>query len=183
MNIAEIQLALDKHDLQLVDKPPNGEILVQQKTQLEQEASCFCHDGVSLQSVSGGAASEGYLGKVTLLIDGEYVDYVKAQPEQQAEPVTREGFNVWWDGDYDDSENRFEKDSAAYWAWAGWQAALAQTQQQAEPVAELQQVGPVEDMMLRRAALRSAKIVFDGRFVTKQAEPVAWMTPDGEGSV
>ena len=43
--------------------------------------------------------------------------------------------------------------------------------QQAEPVAELQQVGPVEDMMLRRAALRSAKIVFDGRFVTKQAEP------------
>ena len=87
MNIAEIQLALDKHDLQLVDKPPNGEILVQQKTQLEQEASCFCHDGVSLQSVSGGAASEGYLGKVTLLIDGEYVDYVKAQPEQQAEPV------------------------------------------------------------------------------------------------
>ena len=45
------------------------------------------------------------------------------QPEQQAEPVTREGFNEWWDGDYDDSENRFEKDSAAYWAWAGWQAA------------------------------------------------------------
>ena len=43
--------------------------------------------------------------------------------EQQAEPVTREGFNVWWDGDYDDSDNRFEKDSAAYWAWAGWQAA------------------------------------------------------------
>ena len=47
-------------------------------------------------------------------------------------------------------------------------------EQQAEPVAELQQVGPVEDMMLRRAALRSAKIVFDGRFVAKQAEPVAW---------
>ena len=44
-------------------------------------------------------------------------------------------------------------------------------EQQAEPVSELQQVGPVEDMMLRRAALRSAKIVFDGRFVTKQAEP------------
>ena len=44
-----------------------------------QEDSCFCHSGVSLQSVSGGAAPEGYLGKVTLLIDGEYVDYVKAQ--------------------------------------------------------------------------------------------------------
>lgn len=49
-----------------------------------------------------------------------------APPQQQAEPVTREGFNAWWDGDYDDSENRFEKDSAAYWAWAGWQAAQRQ---------------------------------------------------------
>ena len=48
---------------------------------------------------------------------------LEAALEQQAEPVTREGFNVWWDGDYEDSENRFEKDSAAYWAWAGWQAA------------------------------------------------------------
>ena len=43
--------------------------------------------------------------------------------EQQAEPVARKGFNDWWNGDYDDSENRFEQDSAAYWAWAGWQAA------------------------------------------------------------
>jgi hypothetical protein len=30
--------------------------------------------------VSGGAAPEGYLGKVTLLIDGKYIEYVKAQP-------------------------------------------------------------------------------------------------------
>ena len=37
------------------------------------------------------------------------------------------------------------------------------------PVLEQQQVGPVEDMLLRRAVLRSAKIVSDGRFVTKQA--------------
>ena len=37
------------------------------------------------------------------------------------------------------------------------------------PVQEQQQVGPVEDMLLRRAVLRSAKIVSDGRFVTKQA--------------
>ena len=56
-------------------------------------------------------------------------------------------------------------------------ALKAALEQQAEPVAELQQVGPVEDMMLRRAALRSAKIVFAGRFVTKQAEPVAWDKP------
>ena len=48
-----------------------------------QKDSCFCHDGASLQTVSGGAAPEGYLGTVTLLIDGEYVDYVKAQPAQE----------------------------------------------------------------------------------------------------
>ena len=48
---------------------------------------------------------------------------IRLPVEQQAEPGTREGFNNWWNGDYDDSENRFEKDSAAYWAWAGWQAA------------------------------------------------------------
>ena len=56
-----------------------------------------------------------------------------------------------------------------------------------QPVQEQQQVGPVEDMLLRRAVLRSAKIVSDGRFVTKQAaleqpplpvqEPVAWDKP------
>ena len=55
------------------------------------------------------------------------------------------------------------------------------------PVQEQQQVGPVEDMLLRRAVLRSAKIVSGGRFVTKQAaleqpplpvqEPVTWDKP------
>lgn len=49
-----------------------------------------------------------------------------------------------------------------------------------KPLTEEPQVGPVEDMMLRRAALRSAKIVFGGRFVTKQAEPVAWMDREGD---
>jgi hypothetical protein len=40
------------------------------------------------------------------------------------------------------------------------------------PVQEQQQVGPVEDSLLRRAVLRSAKIVSDGRFVTKPPLPV-----------
>jgi len=44
-----------------------------------------------------------------------------------------EAFNDWWDSDYDDSTNPYEKDTFAYWAWAGWQAALAQPAQ--EPVA------------------------------------------------
>jgi hypothetical protein len=37
-----------------------------------------------------------------------------------------EAFNDWWNSDYDDSANPYERDSFAYWAWAGWQAALAQ---------------------------------------------------------
>jgi hypothetical protein len=44
-----------------------------------------------------------------------------------------EAFNDWWDGEYDDSANPFTKHSLAYWAFAGWQAALAQPAQ--EPVA------------------------------------------------
>ena len=57
-----------------------------------------------------------------------------AQPEQQAklvqEPVAWDepsaSFNEWWDSDYDGSANPFEKDSAAYWAWAGWKTAQRQ---------------------------------------------------------
>ena len=37
-----------------------------------------------------------------------------------------EAFNAWWDSDYDDSANPYEINTFAYWAWAGWQAALAQ---------------------------------------------------------
>ena len=40
-------------------------------------------------------------------------------------------FDEWWNEDYDDSENPFQKDSFGYWAYAGWCAALAQS----EPVA------------------------------------------------
>ena len=44
-----------------------------------------------------------------------------------------DNFNEWWDSNYEDPANPFEKDSAAWWAWAGWKA--AQTVQ--EPVAWL----------------------------------------------
>jgi hypothetical protein len=44
-----------------------------------------------------------------------------------------EAFNAWWNNDYDDSTNPFRLESGAYWAWAGWKAALAQPAQ--EPVA------------------------------------------------
>ena len=54
-----------------------------------------------------------------------------ATPQQQAEPVTwdkpSDNFNDWWDGDRRrDSANPFTTDSFAYWAFEGWQAALAQ---------------------------------------------------------
>ena len=42
-------------------------------------------------------------------------------------------FGEWWNGDNDESTNPFRLESGAYWAWAGWKAALAQPAQ--EPVA------------------------------------------------
>ena len=49
------------------------------------EDFCFCGKHVSLQMISGGASNHGYLGSVTLLIDGEYVEYTRlnAAPVQQ----------------------------------------------------------------------------------------------------
>ena len=44
-----------------------------------------------------------------------------------------EAFNEWWNGEYDDSTNPFTKHSLAYWAFAGWQAALAQPAQEPWP--------------------------------------------------
>jgi len=35
-------------------------------------------------------------------------------------------FDEWWNGDNDESTNPFRLESGAYWAWAGWKAALAQ---------------------------------------------------------
>ena len=53
--------------------------------------------------------------------------------QQQAEPVAWDkpsaSFDEWWDSDRRrDSANPFQTDSFAYWAWEGWQAALAQRQ-------------------------------------------------------
>lgn len=35
-----------------------------------------------------------------------------------------DNFDDWWNEDYDDSQNPFEKDSFGYWAYAGWCAAM-----------------------------------------------------------
>ena len=56
------------------------------------EAFCYCGEHVSLQMVSGGAHKLGYLGEVTLKIDGEYVQYQKAAAPTVVDPRTREMF-------------------------------------------------------------------------------------------
>lgn len=38
---------------------------------------CYCNEEVSLQSVSGGGSDVGYLGRVRLKINGEFVSYVR----------------------------------------------------------------------------------------------------------
>jgi hypothetical protein len=53
-----------------------------------------------------------------------------AQDKLEQWDTPSEAFNDWWDSDYDDSTNPYEKDTFAYWAWAGWQAALAQQTQE-----------------------------------------------------
>ena len=47
-----------------------------------------------------------------------------AQPEQKQWDAIPDAFNEWWDADYDDTGNPYRKDSPAYWAWAGWSAAI-----------------------------------------------------------
>ena len=42
-------------------------------------------------------------------------------------------FDEWWNEDYDDKDNPFQKDSFGYWAYAGWCAAMQVEKQ--EPVA------------------------------------------------
>jgi hypothetical protein len=37
--------------------------------------------------------------------------------------VDMKDFNEWWDSDFPIS-SPFRKDTPAYWAWAGWRAAL-----------------------------------------------------------
>jgi hypothetical protein len=57
---------------------------------------------------------------------GHGVELLYTTPPQRQWDKPSASFNEWWNGDYDDSANPFEKDSAAYWAWAGWQAAQRQ---------------------------------------------------------
>jgi hypothetical protein len=61
------------------------------------------------------------------LLHTKAITALRAALEQQAEPVAWDkpsaSFNAWWDSYRHDPANPFAEGSAAYWAWAGWQAA------------------------------------------------------------
>jgi hypothetical protein len=57
------------------------------------------------------------------ILDEYGLDAIAFVAEWKAAQLDKTSFTNWWNGDYDDSENPHEPDSAAYWAWAGWQAA------------------------------------------------------------
>jgi hypothetical protein len=71
----------------------------------------------------------GYKSKRAAALDEEgmyLVHQTEAKPVQKVWDTPSDAFNKWWNSDYDDTPNPFEVDSFGYWAWAGWQAALAQ---------------------------------------------------------
>ena len=77
------------------------------------------------------AFADGSHGTYLLREFAELFGYVNSA-QQQAEPVVwdkpSDSFNAWWDSDRSDNANPFATDSFSYWAWEGWQAALAQRQ-------------------------------------------------------
>ena len=44
--------------------------------------------------------------------------------EKSAWAKVPQEFNDWWNSDYSDKSNPFRINSAAYWAWAGWNEAV-----------------------------------------------------------
>ena len=81
--------------------------------------------------------------------------------------LKQDAFNDWWNNDYDDSTNPYEKDTFAYWAWAGWQAALAQPAQERQwlwlsdaDIADVidttcQYTGGYEEFLIKKAERKS----------------------------
>jgi hypothetical protein len=53
-----------------------------------------------------------------------------AQDKLKLWDTPSEEFNDWWGNGYRSDTNPFSIDSLVYWAWAGWQAALAQPAQE-----------------------------------------------------
>ena len=64
--------------------------------------------------------------RTPIMLTGRLLDHERAL-KQRAEPVAWDkpsaSFNEWWDSYHHNPKNPFAEGSAAYWAWAGWQAA------------------------------------------------------------
>ncbi len=72
---------------------------------------------------------------VALVIDGvlvkselpeKYTGHLYTTPSAAQWDKPSASFDEWWDSDVMPSANPFAEGSAAYWAWAGWQAAQRQ---------------------------------------------------------
>ena len=63
------------------------------------------------------------------------------QAESVAWDKPSDNFNAWWDSDRHDGGNPFDTDSFAYWAFEGWQAALAQRPWQGLTEEEIMVIG------------------------------------------
>ena len=110
-------------------------------------------------------------GTIEVRLDGlTYRSSEKMEVRQQAEPVAWDkpsaGFNDWWNGDYDDAANPFEKDSAAYWAWAGWKAGQAIAPPQCKPLTDEQ----LDDIAVvaRRGNLHDLRIAIEAAHGIKE---------------
>jgi hypothetical protein len=47
-----------------------------------------------------------------------------------------EDFNKWWDSEGIAEDNSYRKDSPAYWAWEGWQAAVKAEREECAKIVE-----------------------------------------------
>lgn len=72
-------------------------------------------------------------GQVREAIAAALVKLDEDRRQQDRWDAVPQDFRDWWNGDYDDSTNPFRLNSSAYWAWAGWQAALVKLTQGQEP--------------------------------------------------
>ena len=84
---------------------------------------------------------------------------------------TSKAFNAWWDSDKPElGDNPFRPDSAAYWAWAGWQSATQVERERAGKVAEYQRVGLMPSHPAFYALTKCAAAIRKGEEMTKTDE-------------
>jgi len=86
-------------------------------------------------------------------------------------------FDEWWNGDNDESTNPFRLESGAYWAWAGWKAALAQPVQQEEDWGALAEKQLASIKRDTRASFEDAMVRATHKVMAKFEEPAHCQCP------